>query len=192
MQPTAANRALVTEKGLHPAPIALVDEILASHADALGSDFAAYRNHAHRVAWACESLTPLDETARRQVYVAAAFHDLGIWTHRTFDYLAPSVGLADAYLERIGQPSWQRQVAAMIDDHHRLRRPRHDLAGLSDVFRRADMIDLACTHRLVLRERPLNGLAQAFPNAGFHRVLVKLATRQFLRTPWNPFPMVKL
>jgi hypothetical protein len=173
-------------------PIALIDDILGAHARALGNSFAAYRNHAQRVALSCESLAMLDDTERQQVHVAAAFHDLAIWTHGTFDYLAPAIGLADEYLERTGRASWRRQVAAMIDDHHKLRQPRHDLARLSDVFRRADLIDLACVHSVALHERPLDGVMQAFPSAGFHVLLAKLIARQFLRTPWDPLPAVRL
>jgi HD superfamily phosphodiesterase len=29
-----------------------------------------------------------------KIAAAAVFHDLGIWTDRTFDYIAPSIALA--------------------------------------------------------------------------------------------------
>jgi hypothetical protein len=73
-----------------------------------------------------------------------------------------------------------------------VRRPRHDLAHLSNAFRRADLIDLACAHRVVLRRHPLRGLLGAFPNAGFHLRLAKLTARQIVRTPWDPLPAVRL
>ncbi|MGD0679157.1 MAG: hypothetical protein ABSC94_27480 [Polyangiaceae bacterium] len=183
----------IGETGPSPwlAPVELIDEILRPHADALGNDFTGYRNHAQRVALSCESLANFDEVARQQVHIAAAFHDLGIWTHGTFDYLAPSVALACEYLDRTGRVPWQPRVVAMIADHHRLRRPMHALAALSDVFRRADLIDVACVQSITLRKRPLDGLMRAFPSAGFHVLLAKLTLRQFLRTPWNPLPAVR-
>jgi hypothetical protein len=39
--------------------------------------------------------------------IAACFHDLGIWTDHTFDYLSPSAGLARDYLQRYGLSAWQ-------------------------------------------------------------------------------------
>ena len=35
--------------------------------------------------------------------IAAAFHDIGIWTAGTFDYLEPSVRVAAAYLTGTGR-----------------------------------------------------------------------------------------
>jgi hypothetical protein len=190
--PATTDRATGdTPSATRLAPIALIDEILETHRDALGNAFTGYRNHAQRVALTCGSLASLDDTQREQIHVAAAFHDLAIWTHSTFDYLAPSIGLARDYLAGRGQESWLPQVAALIDDHHRLLRPRHAYAELSDVFRRADLIDVVRSHAVCLRAHPLPGLMQAFPSAGFHALLVKLTARQFLRTPWNPLPVVR-
>ncbi|WP_239990656.1 MULTISPECIES: hypothetical protein [unclassified Pseudomonas] len=42
------------------------------------------------------ALNPQDRPLSCAVQIAAAFHDLGIWTHGTLDYLAPSRMLARA------------------------------------------------------------------------------------------------
>ena len=34
-----------------------------------------------------------------KIAVAAVFHDIGIWSNKTFDYLEPSVALAREYLK---------------------------------------------------------------------------------------------
>ena len=59
--------------------IAKLDEVLNAHAAALGGDFAGYRNHAYRVMNLCLALSPI-RADRKKIAIAAAFHDLGIWT----------------------------------------------------------------------------------------------------------------
>jgi hypothetical protein len=78
--------------------IATLDRVLETHATELGEDFTAYRNHAYRVANLCVALNPGDSQVIEKIAIAAAFHDLGIWTARTFDYLAPSIELACSHL----------------------------------------------------------------------------------------------
>ncbi len=89
--------------------VVLLDEVLSAHAGALGADFEGYRNHAYRVANFCLALTSTSTTAGDEeriakIALAAAFHDLGIWTDATFDYLPPSNRLAKAYLAETGDP----------------------------------------------------------------------------------------
>ena len=69
-----------------------LDAVLVAHAAALGDDFTGYRNHAYRVANLTIALSSFDADAVEQIALAAAFHDLGIWTDCTFDYLEPSCG----------------------------------------------------------------------------------------------------
>ena len=75
--------------------IPTVSAVLENHASALGRDFIAYRNHVYRVANLClEIAGGGDGVELEKIAVAAVFHDLGIWTNHTFDYIAPSVALA--------------------------------------------------------------------------------------------------
>ena len=57
-------------------------------------DFTAYRNHAYRVVNFCAHSRPAPTPRLEKIALAAAFHDLGIWTAHTFDYLEPSIDLA--------------------------------------------------------------------------------------------------
>ena len=66
--------------------ISILDEVLEDHASDLGSDFTAYRNHAYRVVNICMALAPDGHAHLEKVAIAAAFHDLGIWTNHTFDF----------------------------------------------------------------------------------------------------------
>ena len=65
--------------------IATLDDVLCAHANELGNDFGRYRNHAYRVANLCLSLSPPHPDRLEKVAIAAAFHDLGIWTDGKFD-----------------------------------------------------------------------------------------------------------
>jgi hypothetical protein len=55
-----------------------------------------------------------------KIAVAAVFHDLGIWTNHTFDYIAPSVAIAREHLAARGMADWIPEVEAMIVDHHKV------------------------------------------------------------------------
>ncbi|HKE86392.1 MAG TPA: HD domain-containing protein, partial [Vicinamibacterales bacterium] len=62
-----------------------VEEVLDHHASELGRDLVAYRNHVYRVANLCLAITGDSGVELEKIAVAAVFHDLGIWTNRTFD-----------------------------------------------------------------------------------------------------------
>lgn len=81
-----------------------IDDVLAGYASALGNDFVAYRNHVYRVMNLCVAIMGgRGEFAK--IAFAAVFHDLGIWTDRTFDDIAPSIALARQYLIARAQAS---------------------------------------------------------------------------------------
>ena len=167
-----------------------LDALLERHADALGPDFAAYRNHTYRVAnfhLLLDAGGDLDKLA-----IAAAYHDLGIWTAGTFDYLAPSVALATAYLAEIGRDEWAGEVAAMIDNHHKFTRCRGNVPASAETFRRADWIDVSRGRlRFGLARCEVVDVLALFPNAGFHRLLARLSLRRLVRHPLRPLPMFR-
>lgn len=169
--------------------VSFVDELLSGYTPSLGPAFSAYRNHVCRVVSLCELLCPLSDLDRRQVQVAACFHDLGIWTNRTFDYLGPSQQLAESYLEQQARADWNVHVGRIIADHHKLFRSRDRLA---EAFRRADWIDVTQgTLRFGVPRARIRELEALYPKAGFHALLVKLTLRQMMRTPWKPLPMLR-
>ena len=179
--------------------IVLLDELLSAHTGALGADFLGYRNHAYRVANFCFALTSTatatagDPDRVAKVALAAAFHDLGIWTDDTFDYLAPSSRLANAYLAETGRSAWAPEITEMILQHHKLTPFRGGRCALVEPFRRADLIDVS--RGLVSFDLPRPFLREVFahwPDAGFHARLVRLFLRRLRQHPWDPLPMVKL
>lgn len=172
--------------------MAAIDAVLDRHAVELGGDFTAYRNHAYRVANLFAALHPCDAATLEKMALASAFHDLGIWTAHTFDYLAPSIDLACAHLGCTGHEDWQASIAGMIREHHKIRRYRGADAALIEPFRRADWIDVS--HGVLAFGLPRARLREIFarwPNAGFHKRLVQLTFRQARTHPLRPVPVLK-
>lgn len=168
-----------------------LDAILEVHAGAIGRDFTGYRHHAYRVANFCWLLRPGDDEALEKLSVAAAFHDLGIWTARTFDYLPPSIALAEAHLHADGKAHWRAEIAAMIGMHHKLTRAAAS-SPLVDAFRRADWIDVSCgVLRFGLPRARVREVRERFPDAGFHRRLLRLGLHRLRRHPLSPLPMMR-
>lgn len=173
--------------------IGTLDALLAAHAGVLGRDLAGYRNHAYRVVNLCVAQSSGDEGALEKVAIAAAFHDLGIWTDGTFDYLQPSVRLAAAHLGSIGRTSWQPEIAAMILEHHKVSRYRGESTWLVEPFRRADWVDVSRgLLTFGLPRRLVRELYAVWPSAGFHKRLVELGLRRARTHPWSPLPMLRL
>ena len=173
--------------------IGALDALLDAHAAVLGSDFAAYRNHAYRVANLCVAQSAAAPQPIEKVAIAAAFHDLGIWTDRTFDYLRPSVELVRAHLERVGRSEWSAEISTVILEHHQLSPHRGNQGWLVEPFRRADWADV--TRGLVTFGLPRRFVREVFsvwPSAGFHQRLVQLGLTRLRTHPSSPLPMLRL
>src|SRR5262249_25802944 len=140
----------------------------------------------------CAALRPPDADGREKIAIAAAMHDLGIWTAHTFDYLPPSIELATAHLRRGGRAEWTAEITATIGEHHKLSMDRENPDWLVEPFRRADAVDVS---RGVIRfGLPRSLLRQVFstwPDAGFHRRLAQLALQRLQSHPLSPLPMVR-
>lgn len=167
-----------------------VDELLAPFTTVLGDDFRGYRHHIHRVLNHYLALAGTDRLPLA-VELAAPFHDLGIWTDRSLDYLEPSVRLAHTHLASAGLLQHADAVRTLIVEHHKLSRYRGPFEREVECYRRADLVDVSLgLVRFGLPGAHLRALRQAFPDAGFHRRLAQLSVRQLLRTPLRPLPML--
>ncbi len=170
--------------------IPLVDAILTEWRAAIGADYTALRNHIHRTCYLCRMLADLDDTAWEQVGVAGAFHDLGIWSDGTWDYLDPSAARARAWLEANDHADWIPGVEAMILDHHKITAVAD--TPLADTFRKADWIDVSLGLRgFGVSRADYRALLRAWPVAGFHGRLVQFTLANLLRKPWSPLPMFR-
>jgi hypothetical protein len=169
-----------------------VEQVLDDHASELGRDLTAYRNHVYRIVNLCLAIEGDCRVEVEKIGVAAVFHDLGIWTSHTFDYIAPSVALAREHLAARGMADWIPEIEAMIVDHHKVTPSRASPRSLVESFRRADWIDVSRGLRRFGLPRPfIAAVAATWPNAGFHRRLVELTIDRFFRHPLTPLPMVK-
>jgi len=171
--------------------IPTIDDVLNDHAAALQDDFVPYRNHVYRIVNLCVAIVGQSELEK--IAVAAVFHDLGIWTNGTFDYIAPSIALAHDYLVVHGRGDWTAEIERMIADHHKITSSTVDPDSIIEAFRRADWIDV--TRGLRRFGLPCSFVARLFatwPSAGFHWRLVTLTLERFRSHPLTPLPMVKL
>ncbi len=170
-----------------------LDELFAPWVETLGKDYTAYRHHVERLLALCALLATragvhLDPVALR---VAAVYHDLGIWSDGTFDYLAPSAARARAWLEAEGHAGLTPQVTAMIAQHHKVR-PAGPADDPVEIFRRADWMDVSLgLLNAGLPRAHYRELLRQNPDAGFHWRLVQLSCKQALTNPLKPLPMFR-
>jgi hypothetical protein len=168
-----------------------IDKILDSYQKELGTYFDAYRNHVYRVFNFASSYLTSDQEFEI-VAIAAAFHDLGIWTNRTFDYLEPSKVLAQNYCKenKISNEKFL-EIEKIIDFHHKMTRIKE--LKLAEIFRQADLVDLSLGMIRMGRDKDLiKSLKKEFPNCGFHLYLVKLFFINIIKHPLKPLPMFKI
>lgn len=173
--------------------IALLDDLLAAHAGQLAGDAAAYRNHTYRVANLCLALCGGDHAQLDKIALTAAFHDIGIWTDGTLDYLAPSAERARKHLAGSDAERWTEEVIETILQHHKLRKYRAHSAWLVEPFRRADLVDVSQgLVRFGLSRQFLRELYTQWPSAGFHKRLLQLGASRLRTHPLSPLPMLRL
>ena len=171
---------------------ALLDDLLSGYRPQLALDYDAYRNHCMRVINFCTVLAGENSAAEHKIAIAAAFHDLGIWTEKSFDYLVSSQLLAQRYLEKNFKASWCKEIDAMIGEHHKLTRYRANPSWLVEAFRKADLIDLSGgLIRFRLPDDFVSDVLEAFPNAGFHKKILDLSLQRLKSHPFSPLPMMK-
>jgi len=173
-------------------PIPLLEEILDPWRERVGADFAGYKNHVYRVLHCCFALHDCSADDRQKLIIAGAFHDLGIWSAGTVDYLPPSIDLAMVYLRENDLAAWTQEIALIIDLHHKLRAYRDANFPLVEVFRKADLADFSLGFiKGGVPAATMRDIKAAFPNAGFHKRLMQLAGGWFAKHPVSPPPFMK-
>ncbi len=170
-----------------------IERIITPYAAELGKAFLPYKNHVHRVGMLTLTLLGnATENDQHKIAIVAVYHDLGIWTGKTFDYLQPSIGLVYDHLAKNYLTHWADEIEAIIDNHHKLSTYQGAYASNVEAFRRADLIDL--TKGLIsfgLTARTVKALYTDYPMLGFRRLLLRTFFRHILRHPLDPLPMVK-
>ncbi len=172
--------------------IPLLESILGQWEDLIGDGFEGYKNHCYRMLNFCFFLHDCSEAEKKKLIISASFHDLGLWTENTLDYLPPSVLLAENYLKEHKLDSWIEEVSLVIDLHHKITSYKGSEFPLVEVFRRADLTDfsLGIIKGGVSKEY-VREVKKVFPNAGFHKGLVKAQMKWLSKHPLNPAPIFK-
>ena len=170
-----------------------LDQILESKRDLFGADLVPYRNHNLRVANFCIELAGgVSDEQLEKIGIACAFHDIGVWTHLTLDYLEPSRVFAAEYLAQIGKPEWNDEIGAMVVEHHKIRSAGASSGPLVEPFRKADWIDVSLGMlKFGLPSSFVSEVKRTFPNAGFHKLLMRATGRQLRTDPLHPMPMMR-
>jgi len=172
---------------------ARIEEILDAFGTALAADRAAYRGHVYRVFHACCALAAAGGDPDDAIALAAAFHDLGIWSDGTVDYLPPSARRLREHLAATGGAALADELERMVLLHHKLTPCRGPDDRRVEAFRRADLFDLSFgLVRFGLPRAWVRELYAAFPAGGFQLRVVQLVGRYALAHPLRPLPMVRL
>lgn len=169
-----------------------IDDILEPWKKVIGVDYEGYRNHVVRMATFALMLQSCSSEDQNKIEIAACFHDIGIWTDNTLDYLSPSVPPALRYLDENRLSNWGPEISEMILEHHKIRKIKNGISPLVEIFRKGDLVDFSKGMvRFGLPRKAVKDIMQEYPNAGFHRMLMKQTARWFIKHPFNPLPMMK-
>jgi hypothetical protein len=172
-------------------PNSTIEYILDQFKEQIGKDYERYKNHVYRVFSNC-LMMDTDPVNEEKYAIAAAFHDLGIWTNQTFDYLGPSENQARLYLTEKGKQEWIEEIAAMIHFHHKISRYHGRFEKTVATFRKADWIDVSLGLITFGNDRrAIDKTRNDHPNLGFHSFLLKETSKNFLKNPFKPLPMFK-
>ncbi len=169
-----------------------IESILKEWQTELGKQYTSYRNHVYRMLHFCLYLKKCSKEEKAKLYIAASFHDLGIWTHSTLDYLPPSILLAKNHLIKIQKEDWFDEISLMIDMHHKISKYKNNQYPLVELFRKGDLVDFSLgIFSCNVPNSIIKQVKHSFPNSGFHVFLLKLGFFWILRHPLNPLPIFK-
>ena len=185
----------ITEKYLYPTAMQysnpFIESLLNSFREALNKDYEKYRNHVYRVFLNC-LLMDTDKSNEEKYAIAAVYHDIGIWTKHTIDYLAPSISEAIVYLNDNGKTMWAEEIETMIYWHHKTKKYTGLHPVTTEIFRKADWIDVSLgVIKYGVDRKMIKMNRKQFPNKGFHFFLLKKIAKNFFRHPLRPLPMFK-
>lgn len=169
----------------------IIEDLMQNFKPVIGGDHAKYKNHVSRVFLNC-LLFDTEKNNEEKYAIAAVFHDIGIWTNNTFDYLNPSIEQAKIYLTETVKQNWIDEIALMIYWHHKMSKYKGKQAKIAENFRKADWIDVSLgLLTFGIDKRKIKENKRKLRTLGFHVFLFKTTLRNFLRHPLNPLPMFK-
>lgn len=169
----------------------IIEDILNKNIIYLGKHLDKYKNHVYRVFNLCLKLDGSHENIEKYA-IASVFHDLGIWTDSTFDYLEPSINQAKKYLIDNNKELLVKEISLMIDMHHKRSKYKGDFEKTVENFRKADWIDVTKGRmNFDVNKNDIEKITKEYPLLGFHKYLLVQTLKQFFKSPLNPLPMFK-
>lgn len=84
----------------------VVDDVIDAQEASIGVNLTGYRNNVHRVINHSFASGKLSSEEERKLIITGCFHDIGIWSAATFDYLDPSIEAALDHLRKTGRAEW--------------------------------------------------------------------------------------
>lgn len=167
---------------------ALITEILSEYKSILGADFDSYHHHCQRVYIYSKTLLLVREN--KKLAIAAAFHDLDIWTGQTMNYLNGSSEMCLRYLLENKLFFLPDEMKHIIEHHHQLTAIKGNIEAES--FRKADLIDLSAgLIRYNLPKSFIQNIEEEFPRLEFSKMILRKVVRYGVKHPTKPFPMIK-
>ncbi len=168
-----------------------IEAILLKYKEILSLNYDMYRNHVYRVFMFCQ-LQDGNNNNLEKYAIASVYHDIGIWTDHTFDYLNPSIRNAEEYLYSINRADWIQEISLMIGMHHKISAYKSGDPHTVEIFRKADWIDVSLgLLKYGLNKSEIYAVRSSIPNVGFHKFLLVLLFKNFIKHPLKPFPIFK-
>ncbi len=155
----------------------------------------AYRGHVYRILNFTHrqvSGHPIAKSESRALSIAAAFHDIAVFSDGTWDYLDRSVAYMHRWLKAEKLEEQAMFAELLVRNHHCLRTYSGPHRRFVEAFRRADLIDFPGWRQFGLTLPEIHEVRSAFPSQGFQRRLWLRILKEALFKPWNPVPMVRL
>ena len=170
----------------------LIEEILSTWKDRIGDDYLGYRGHVYRIFNFCLALHSCTEEEKTKLAITACFHDIGLWSDHTVDYIFPSVIQVKKYLSDAGLEAWSEEIGLMVEMHHKVRKYRDERYPLVELFRKADLVDFSLgAFTFGLPRSYIKQVKKTIPNNGFHKFLMQGAKEWFIKHPLSPPPFMK-
>ena len=165
------------------------EAIFQEHKLVLGKDFEHYRGHCYRIL-NYMNYWKLNEVEFKTCEVAIPFHDMGIWTHKTMDYLEVSFEGAKKYIEEKKLDIEKDSLENIIVNHHKISKIKDN--SLAEKLRKADLIDLSFgVIKFGIDQKAMHSIVSEFPFLEFQQVIFKKVFSHAVRNILNPFPMLK-
>lgn len=170
-----------------------IDNMLLPYKETIGSHFLHYKNHVHRVVNFSLSLkNKFVDDDDIKIAIATVFHDIGMWTANTFDYLNPSIEEALNYLRKENKEEWSQEISLIIEMHHKRTAYNGKFADNVEAFRKADLIDLTKgLKKFGLSKQLIEKNYAKYPMGDFRKIITLKFVNNLFKNPLNPLPMFK-